>query len=406
MDLRDDARAMAGDLTDLRRRLHGIPEVGLDVPRTQELVLAELDGLGLEVSTGTGTSSVTAVLRGGRRDDAAPRTVLLRADMDALPVQEQTGLPYAATNGAMHACGHDLHTAALVGGARLLAQHRDHLQGDVVLMFQPGEEGWDGAGVMIDEGVLDAAGRRTDAAYGLHVFSSTFPAQTFCSRPGPLMAASHGLFVTVRGSGGHGSAPHRGRDPIAAMAEMITSLQTMVTRRFDIFDPVVLTVGVVEGGTRRNIIPDTARFEATVRRFSEASAATLHEGIHDTLEGVARAHGVEVEIAYDDEYPLTVNHASGVDLASGVVREVLGEERWQDLADPIAGSEDFSRVLAAVPGAFVFLGATLPGHDPATAPNNHSPRADFDPSVLPDAATVYAALAVRQLQELGAGQQG
>ena len=187
------------------------------------------------------------------------------------------------------------------------------------------------------------------------------------------------------------------------MAEMITSLQTMVTRRFDIFDPVVLTVGVVEGGSRRNIIPDTARFEATVRRFSEASAATLHAGIHDTLQGVARAHGVEVEIAYDDEYPLTVNHASGVDLASGVVREVLGEERWQDLPDPIAGSEDFSRVLAAVPGAFVFLGAGLPGSDPATAPNNHSPRADFDPAVLPDAATVYAALAVRQLQDLSAG---
>lgn len=398
MNLLDDARSMTDDLVELRTRLHRIPEVGLDLPRTQELVLAELDGLGLEISTGTGTTSVTAVLRGGRCDAADPRTVLLRADMDALPVEEETGLDFASTNGAMHACGHDLHTASLLGGARLLAQHRDRLAGDVVLMFQPGEEGWDGAGVMIEEGVLDASGRRADAAYGMHVFSATFPAYRFCSRTGPLMAASHALAVTVRGRGGHGSAPHRGRDPIAAMAEMITSLQTMVTRRFDIFDPVVLTVGLVEGGTRRNIIPDSARFEATVRRFSEASAAVLREGIHDTLLGVARAHGVEVDIEYHDEYPLTVNHASGVDFASGVVRDVLGEDRYEELPDPIAGSEDFSRVLQAVPGAFVFIGATLPDRDPATAPNNHSPRADFDPGVLPDAAAIYAELAVRQLE--------
>jgi hippurate hydrolase len=403
MNLLDDARGMADDLTQLRRELHAHPEVGLDLPWTQEKVIGELDGLGLEISTGTGTTSVTAVLRGGARDDVAPRTVLLRGDMDALPVAEATGLDFASTNGAMHACGHDLHTTSLIGGARLLAQHRDRLEGDVVFMFQPGEEGWDGAGVMIDEGVLDAAGRRADAAYGLHVFSNTFPAYQFSSRPGPLMAASHGLFVTVRGRGGHGSTPHRGRDPIAAMAEMITALQTMVTRRFDVFDPVVVTVGIVEGGTRRNIIPDTARFEATVRRFSEASAVLLREGIQETLRGVARAHGVEVDVEYGDEYPLTVNDAAEVDFASGVVQEVLGERRYDDLPFPITGSEDFSRVLAAVPGAFVFVGAALPGHDPGTAPSNHSPRADFDPGVLPDAAAVYAELAVRKLNALRTG---
>jgi amidohydrolase len=402
MDLHDDARSMSDDLAELRKALHRAPEVGLDLPRTQEKVLQELDGLGLEVTTGSATTSVTAVLRGGARDDADPRTVLLRADMDALPVVEETGLDFASTNGAMHACGHDLHTASLIGGARLLAQHRDRLRGDVVLMFQPGEEGWDGAGVMLQEGILDAAGRRVDAAYGTHVFSNTFPAYQFASRPGPLMAASHGLFVTVRGRGGHGSAPHRTRDPIAATAEMITALQTMVTRRFDVFDPVVLTVGIIEGGTRRNIIPDTARFEATVRRFSEASAVRLREGIHDTLRGVAQAHGVEVDIEYDDEYPLTVNDADEVAFAAGVVREVLGTDRYDDLADPITGSEDFSRVLAAVPGAFVFIGATLPGHDPETAPSNHSPRADFDPGVLPDAAAIYAELAVRRLDAFAA----
>ncbi len=400
MDLYDDARSLRDDLVQLRRELHQQPEIGLDLPRTQQKVLSELDGLGLEVSTGTGTTSVTAVLRGGARDADDPKTVLLRADMDALPVNEESGLDFASTNGAMHACGHDLHTTSLIGGARLLAQHRDRLQGDVVLMFQPGEEGWDGAGVMIEEGILDAAGRRADAAYGLHVFSNMFPAYQFASRPGPLMAASHGLFVTVHGRGGHGSMPHLTRDPIAAMAEMITALQTMVTRRFDVFDPVVLTVGIVEGGSRRNIIPDTARFEATVRRFSDASAVKLREGIEATLHGVATAHGVEVEIDYGDEYPLTVNDPAEVDFASGVVREVLGQGRYDDLPFPITGSEDFSRVLQAVPGAFVFVGATLPDQDPQTAPSNHSPRADFDPGVLPDAAAIYAELAVRKLAAL------
>lgn len=400
MDLLDDARALSDDLDRLRRELHAEPEIGLDLPRTQEKVLAALDGLGYEVSTGTRTTSVTAVLRGDARDDTDPRTVLLRGDMDALPVAEETGLDFASTNGAMHACGHDLHTTALVGAARLLSQHRDQLRGDVVLMFQPGEEGWDGAAVMIDEGVLDAAGRRVDAAYGMHVFSSGYTPGIFSSRHGSMMSASHELKVRVHGQGGHGSMPFRAKDPIAAMAEMITSLQTMVTRRFDVFDPVVITVGRVEGGTKRNVIPDVAGFEATVRRFSEVNRERLATGITDTLEGVARAHGVEVEVLFRDEYPLTVNTDAEVDFAADVVREVLGEERWEPMADPIAGSEDFSRVLAAVPGAFVGIGATLPGLDPETAPTNHSPRADFDPAVLPDAAATYAALAVRRLQQL------
>lgn len=393
---------MSDDLTDLRSRLHREPEIGLELPRTQETVLTELDGLGYEVSTGTATTSVVAVLRGGRRADQDPATVLLRADMDALPVAEETGLDCAATNGAMHACGHDLHTAGLVGAARLLSVHRDHLEGDVVLMFQPGEEGWDGAGVMIEEGVLDAAGRRADAAYGMHVFSSVFGNGQFASRHGSIMSASHELVVTVRGQGGHGSMPFRARDPIAAMAHVMTALQTMVTRRFDVFDPVVITVGKVEGGTKRNIIPDTARFEATVRRFSEANRDRLREGIAEVVQGVADAHGVQAEVLFRDEYPLTVNTGAEVDFAQGVVEELLGEERWEQMPHPIAGSEDFSRVIAAVPGAFIGLGAVLPGLDPASAPTNHSPRADFDTAVLPAAAAAYASLAVERLRTLSA----
>ncbi|MFD2472594.1 M20 metallopeptidase family protein [Amycolatopsis silviterrae] len=405
MDLHEDARSQQNDLARLRRDLHREPEIGLDLPRTQERVLRELDGLGLEVSTGTDTTSVTAVLRGegSARDSAQPRTVLLRADMDALPVQEATGLDFAATNGAMHACGHDLHTTSLVGAARLLHTHRDRLNGDVVLMFQPGEEGWDGAGVMLKEGVLDAAGRRVDAAYGLHVFSSMLPSGQFASRPGTLMSASHKLLVTVHGEGGHGSMPHRAKDPISAAAAMITSLQTMITRRLDIFDPAVLTVGVIRGGTKRNVIPATAEFEATVRCFSDETAALLDTAIRETVDGVARANGVTADVVFENEYPVTVTDVDETAFGAEVVRETIGEQYYTELPNPVAGSEDFSRVLAAVPGTFLGLGALMPGLEPHTAPNNHSPYADFDPSVLSRAATVYAELAVRRLDRFAEG---
>lgn len=405
MDLHEDARSQQDDLARLRRDLHREPEIGLDLPRTQERVLRELDGLGLEVSTGTGTTSVTAVLRGegSGRDSAEPRTVLLRADMDALPVQEATGLDFAATNGAMHACGHDLHTTSLVGAARLLHTHRDRLNGDVVLMFQPGEEGWDGAGVMLKEGVLDAAGRRVDAAYGLHVFSSMLPSGQFASRPGTLMSASHKLLVTVHGEGGHGSMPHRAKDPISATAAMITALQTMITRRLDIFDPAVLTVGVIRGGTKRNVIPATAEFEATVRCFSDDTAALLDTAIRETIDGVARANGVTADVVFENEYPVTVTDADETAFGAEVVRETIGEQYYTELPNPVAGSEDFSRVLAAVPGTFLGLGALMPGLEPHTAPNNHSPYADFDPSVLSRAATVYAELAFRRLDRFAEG---
>ncbi|GAA4475891.1 M20 family metallopeptidase [Rhodococcus olei] len=397
MDLKDDAVQMRDELVALRRALHREPEIGLDLPRTQERVLEALQGLPLEISTGSSTTSVTAVLRGGQRDAAEPTTVLLRADMDALPVDERTGTDFASRNGAMHACGHDLHTTALVGAAHLLSRHRDHVAGDVVLMFQPGEEGFDGAGTMIAEGVLDAAGRRADYAYGMHVFANQLPAGMFASRPGPMLSASHRLDVTVRGAGGHGSAPHTAKDPVVAAAEMITSLQTMVTRSVDIFDPVVITIGVLRAGTRRNIIPDTATFEATVRLYSAASEELLNTTIRRVLEGVALAHGVEVDVDFRPQYPVTVNNADEVAFGERVIRDVIGEQWYRELDRPSSGSEDFSRVLDAVPGAFIGLGACMPGIDPAAAPMNHSPRAEFFDGVLPDAAAVYSALAVERL---------
>jgi hippurate hydrolase len=295
----------------------------------------------------------------------------------------------------MHACGHDLHTAMLVGAAELLCAHRDELQGDVVFMFQPGEEGWDGAGRMLDEGVLDASGQRVASAYGMHVMSSQIPRGTFTTRPGTLMAASDALHVTVHGRGGHGSMPHLARDPIMVAAEMLTSLQTMVTRRFDVFDPVVVTVGAFHAGTRRNIIPDDAHFEATVRSFSPAARDRVRAEAPALCRELAAAHGVEADVEYLDEYPLTVNDAAHAAFASEVVEEVFGDDRYSPMRDPQAGAEDFSRVLAAVPGCYLMLGAH-PADD-VGGPYNHSPRAVFVDDVMPDGVRLHAELAIRAL---------
>jgi hippurate hydrolase len=394
MSLRDDATALQDDLAALRRELHRIPEIGLHLPRTQERVLAALDGLPLEVSTGTALSSVTAVLRGDRPGPM----VLLRGDMDALPVTEASGEEFSSRHpDVMHACGHDLHTAGLVGAARLLCARRGELAGDVVFMFQPGEEGWDGAGHMIAEGVLTAAGRPVDAAYGLHVLSSLYPRGVFTSRPGPFMAASGGLFVRVVGAGGHGARPQDTLDPVPVACEMVTALQTMVTRRFNVFEPVVVTVGTFHAGTRRNIIPDEATFEATVRTFSPSAFQRVQEHVVRLCEGIAAAHGLHAEVTCEGEYPLTVNDAAEYEFAAGAVRDVFGDERFEEAPHPFTGSEDFSRVLERVPGAYLFLGACR-GDDPASAPTNHSPRAAFDDSVLGDGATLLAELAVRRLK--------
>lgn len=399
MTLLDDATEISDELTRLRRDLHREPEIGLQLPRTQERVLAALDDLPLEISLGESTTSVTAVLRGGAgtKGGDAP-AVLLRGDMDALPVGERSDLDFRSqVDGAMHACGHDLHTAMLVGAGRLLAEQRHRLEGDVVLMFQPGEEGWDGASHMVREGVLDAAGPRVDAAFGLHVFSSLEPSGFFRTRPGPMLAASDGLFVEVHGAGGHGSAPHLAKDPVTAMAEMVTALQTFVTRQIDIFDPAVVTVGRLEAGTRRNVIPETASFEATVRSFSSRTHDHLATALPRLIEGIAHAHGVDVDVRFEPEYPVTVNDVDETAFAAETIAEVFGEGRGEEMATPLGGSEDFSRVLDEVPGSFVGLGATLPGRDPATAPYNHSPWAVFDDSVLPDGAALLAELATRRL---------
>lgn len=393
MNLREEAAAIAPELIALRRELHRIPELGLDLPKTQAAVLAALEGLPLEITLGRTSTSVTAVLRGGKPGPV----VLLRGDMDALPVTEETDVPFRSGHvGTMHACGHDMHTAGLVGAAKLLSAHQAELAGDVVFMFQPGEEGEDGAGHMIAEGVLEAAGRKADAAYGLHVISDMVPRGVFTTKPGPMMAASSGLFVNVLGKGGHGSRPHATLDPIPVAAEIITALQNLITRRFSVFEPIVITVGTFHAGTRYNIIPDNAKFEATVRTFSEEALAQVEKESVRLAEDIATAHGLAAEVRFDREYPATINDADEAAFVAETVKDLFGAERYAEMPNPVMGSEDFSRVLEAVPGSYMFYGATV-RDDPNDAASNHSPRAAFDDGILADGAALLAELAVRRM---------
>lgn len=398
MSVRADAAALQDDLRTLRATLHRTPELGLDLPRTQATVLAELDGLPLTVTTGSRLSSVTAVLRG-----ALPGpTVLLRGDMDALPVTEY-GPPGQVSElpGRMHACGHDLHTAMLAGAARLLSGRRDRLAGDVIFMFQPGEEGRRGAKIMMDEGVLEATGNRPIAAYALHVFASAVPAGTFLTRSGPIMAAADRLTVTVRGAGGHAAQPHRAKDPVPAACEMVLALQTMVTRGFDVFDPVVVTTGSFHAGTADNVIPATARFEVTIRTFSRRSRARVQDHAIRLVRGIAEGHGLRAEAEYEVNYPVTVNDAAETGFAADTIREVYGEEHFIESPSPFAGAEDFAFLSAEVPSAYVILGACPADRDPDRAPGNHAPEAAYDDAVLADGAALYAELALRRLGPAG-----
>jgi amidohydrolase len=389
----DLAREIGPDLVELRRSLHRVPELGNDLPKTQALVLEALAGLDLDITVGKSLSSLTAVVRGS--GDGPP--VLLRGDMDALPVTEEVAVPYASQHpGLMHACGHDLHVAALVGAARILHARRAELAGDVVLMFQPGEEGPGGAEPMIAEGLLDASGRRVEAAYALHVYSAGDPRGLWCGRPGTLFAACDELNVRVVGQGGHGSVPYRAKDPVPVACEIVIALQSMVTRQFDIFDPVVVTVGRITSGTKENIIPAYADFAATVRSFSPEAREKLATATRQVVEGIASAHGLKAEVDYVRGYPCTVNDQDEYAFLADTVTSMFGAERYKEWPNPDPGGEDMSYVLQEVPGAYVMISACREGTDPDTAADNHSPLADFDDSVLPDCAALLAELALRR----------
>ena len=388
-----EANAMLDDTIQLRRRIHRHPELGLTLPRTQAAVLEALDGLALEVRTGQRTTSVVARLRGARPGP----TILLRGDMDALPMPEDTGLPFASeVPNTMHACGHDGHTAMLVGAARLLARRRDSLAGSVLFMFQPGEEGYHGARVMIDEGLLDGAEAPT-GAFAMHV-THRRPAGVISARGGPTAAAADTLQIVVRGQGGHASAPHDCLDPIPIACEIVQALQTMVTRRVHVFDPAVVTVSKIEAGTTRNVIPETAVLLGTIRTVSETTRERVHEGVRRVAEGVAAAHGAEASVEITRGYPVTVNDESFARFVLDTARELLGPDGAHVSGHPMMGAEDFSYVLQRVPGTMANLG-TRPDSGPAYP--NHSNRMLLNESALATGVAMHAAVALRFLERKG-----
>ncbi|MFM6939433.1 MAG: M20 family metallopeptidase [Rhodoluna sp.] len=394
-DLVKEANQYSSVLSGIRRELHQIPEFGLQLPKTLARVLESVHGLG-EITLSENITSAVLHIKGGQPGP----TVLLRADMDALAVVEDTGLDFASTNGFMHACGHDLHMSMGIGAAHLIATHKDELKGDVIIWFQPGEEGHGGADVMLEENMHLVSRQMPIAAYGIHVFSS-YPKGMFGSKTGALMAAAGGMTVTFKGAGGHGSMPWLSKDPISPMAEAISALQTMVNKRFSAFDPVVINVGWVKAGDdhTENVIPEVASFGATIRTFSVSNTELVKRYATELLEGIAKAHNVEVEINFLPSTKVLMNDGKAIERVEKVIAEAFGQQRYWTMADPIAGCEDFASVVDLMPGAFVFMGACPDGTDPATASTNHSNKAMFDDSVLADGAALLAALAFETLNE-------
>lgn len=389
----EQAQSMLPELQSLRRKLHQIPEFGLELPNTLKVILDEISPLG-EITLGKSITSAVLHIKG----DLPGPTVLLRADMDALAVIEETGVPYASTNGFMHACGHDLHMAMGVGAAKILASRKSELKGEVIIFFQPGEEGHHGADVMIEEQALMVSGSKPIRAYGLHVFSS-YPLGMMGSRSGPLMASAGDLLVTVTGSGGHGSMPWLSKDPISVLNEIMSSLQTMVTKRFSAFDPVIVNIGWVRAGdtATTNVIPETASFGATVRVFSEENATKLKQYTQELVDSIATGFGLSATVEFTRATKVLMNDPKAISSVEKVASELFGASRYINLPTPIAGGEDFASIVSEIPGAFVFMGACPPGTDHTTAATNHSNKAVFDDSVLGDGAALLASLAVDAL---------
>jgi hippurate hydrolase len=391
--LLEDALQALPAIVSLRRRIHVEPEIGLNLPRTSATIVGELEAIGLPANQGRTTTSVVSTIEGGR----AGATILLRADMDALPLQEDTGLSFASTiPGVMHACGHDTHVAMLLGAARLLVERRAELPGRVLLMFQPGEEGFHGARYMLDEGLLDGPGAGVTGAFAIHI-SNQYEAGTINLRPGPELASNDTIRITVKGRGGHASAPHLAADPIVVAAQIVLGLEVMVTRSIDVFDPAVITIAHVTAGTTTNIVPEKAYLEGTMRTVSETTREATRAHIRRVVEGIALANGVAAEVDIEPGYPVTVNDPGFTEFVADVARELLGADAVRPMKAPIMGAEDFSYVLQQVRGALAFLGGRPSRLDPLTAPQNHSNRVVFDEAVMATGAALYAAVALEHL---------
>ena len=389
-ELKQEAEALLPSVVELRRALHQSPEVGNDLPATTALVLEALAPLGLEIEKSEKTTSFVATLKG-----ASPGScVLLRADMDALPMPEDSGVDFVSQNpGRMHACGHDAHTAMLVGAARLLASRAGGFDGEIKFFFQTGEEGHFGAKICAEEGLLER-GRAPEGAFALHI-EPRMGCGRLAGRAGALLASTTEWRIRIKGKGGHASMPHNAVDPIPATCEIVSALQLMVTRRIDVFDPAVITTTQINAGTTNNVIPEVAELCGTLRATSEASRLAAEEGIHRVAYGVAQAHGVEAEVSVESGYPVTFNDASFTEFASGVARDVLGEQGYAELPSPIMGGEDFSYILQRWPGAMFFIG--MRDNEIAEPAPVHSNRMVLDEKGMTHGIAMHAAVALRFL---------
>ena len=389
-DLQSAVEGVFDGIVSLRRDIHRHPELGTENPRTQRRILDALAGLDLEISIGSSVTSVVADLRGS----GGGPTILLRADTDALPMTEESGEEFSSRiEGRTHSCGHDAHVAMLVGAASVLAANRDHFAGRVRFIFQPGEEGFGGARNMIDEGALDGV----DAAFALHV-APNLPVGFAASRAGPIMASTDDFEVVIRGRGAHASTPHFGVDPIPVACEIVTALQTMVTRRIDAFNPAVITVGKIVAGTTSNVIPESANLVGTIRTVSPGTRAAVLVGFDRVVRNVAAAHECVAAISMEPGYDVVVNDADFVDLTRDVTEMTLGAGRYFELPSPIMGAEDFGYFLQRVPGAMAFLGACPDGiANSLEAPSCHSNLMRISEAAMKHGVALHVATAIAYL---------
>jgi hippurate hydrolase len=368
----------------LRRDIHREPELGFDTEKTAEKVLAALEGLPLDVATGIAENGIVATLDG----EGDGPTVALRADMDALPILEDTGLPFSSeTEGKMHACGHDGHTSILVGAAHALSGMRDRLGGTVKFIFQPAEEGGGGGKVMVDEGVADDV----SSIFAVHLWPG-LPFGKVATKAGPIMAAADAFEMEVKATGAHGAMPHFGSDAISIAAQVVTVLQTIVSREVDPVEPAVLTVGEIGAGTAFNVIPDRAHLGGTVRTLNADLRQNMPRRMEELARGIAKGMRGDIDLDYTFSYPVTVNDEAAANLALGVAEDLFGGESVLELPSPSMGAEDFSYFLESVPGAFIWLGI---GED---ASGLHTPKFAFDEEILPRGSALLAALAIEALQ--------
>jgi hippurate hydrolase len=372
--------AMHGEISAWRRDIHAHPELLYDVQRTAATVADKLKSFGCdEVATGIGRTGVVGVIRGGK---GSGRVIGLRADMDALPIQEANDLPYKSTvPGKMHACGHDGHTAMLLGAAHYLAETRN-FAGTAVVIFQPAEEGGAGGKAMVQDGLMDRF--RIEEVYGMHNYPG-LPVGQFALRPGPLMAAADRITIEIEGRGGHAARPHVSVDTVLVGAQIINQIQSIVARNVDPLHAAVISICVFQAGTADNVIPQTALLRGTARSLTPEVRDLLEQRMQAVVTGTARLYGASAKLTYRRDYPVTRNHEREAAFAAAVAGEVVGRERVDDAVAPVMGAEDFSFMLEARPGAFIFVGN-------GDSANLHHPAYDFNDEAIPFGASYWVKL--------------